>query len=220
MLPRVARRYARSGGWTVKRTVSLIGLVLCLHAAPAFAASYTFDILYSGGGVAVLNAGSDDPVGTNIQPGDDFLWTISAQGDDAWHVVTGGNFFPLMAFFVLPEGSRTGDFDLSLLHNGVEVYSTSELGTGNSFVHLGTNTIILASGLIFDQMVLNYSMTTSDVTDTVIQGLLPIFGAPENSFSISYEADSVPEPGTFGMLAAGLVLLGVARRCRRERTTS
>jgi hypothetical protein len=218
----------------LKRLLCILTLIACLHAKSAMAASYTFDVLYSGGGNASLAGGSDNPVGTNILPGDTFDWTITAQGGDQWHVITSNGFFPLMAFFVLPTADRVGDFTLTLLNDGSSVYSTSETNALNSYVHMGTNAIFLTAGLVFDQMVLNYALTSATFndpgdpsnpnnglpTDSVIQGLLPIFGAPEeNPFypGIIYEQASVPEPSTYAMIALGLVTLAYAAQRRRQR---
>ena len=161
-------------------------------AQPAWAANYTFDVLYSGFGNATLEAGSDDPVGTTLWDGDSFDWTITAQGLASWTVVTGGGFFPLQAFTTYEAGTRTGDFTLTLSNDGAPVYTTSETGAVNNYVHIGTNTINLTSGLVFDQMQLHYTLTTAIEAEehavdpdnlqpigSTLGGLLPIFGAPE-----------------------------------------
>ncbi len=194
----------------------------------AHAAGYNFDVLYSGAGIATLNAGSDDPEGVTLFDGDTFSWAITAQGSDVWTVDTGGDFFPLMAFALNEPGDRMGDFTLTLSNGGSPVFTASETGAINSEVHLGTNGINLNTGLVFNQMYLQYSLTqATELFDTAVDpdnlqpigstlsGLLPIFGAPEqNTFSPGIIYAPVPEPGTWVMLLAGLGLVGAAVRRR------
>lgn len=194
----------------------------------AQAADYHFDVLYSGMGNATLNAGSDDPEGLSLFEGDTFSWAITAQGADVWTVVTGGDFFPLMAFAVNEPGDRIGDFTLTLSNGGSAVFTTGETGAINSEVHLGTNAISLGTGLVFNQMYLQYSLTQATELendaadpdnlqhiDSTLYGLLPIFGAPEqNKFSPGIVYAPVPEPETWAMLLAGLGLVGAAVRRR------
>lgn len=190
-------------------------------AMSAQAANYNFDVLYSGNNNAVLAGGSDDPVGQSILDGDSFLWTITAQSGAEWRVIDTAGYFPLMGLPVYDSGARDGDWTLTLKNNGGDVFTTSETHSIQQYVHMGTNTIDLTAGLVFDAMELNYTLnnfTPEDPSypDNVIQGLLPIFGAPEmNSYSPGIIYAPVPEPGTYALLAAGLaVVAGVARRRR------
>lgn len=191
-------------------------------AFSAQASSYNFDVLYSGNNIAALAGGSDDPVGQSILGGDSFLWTITAQAGAEWQVMSTAGYFPLMAFYVLDSGARDGDWTLTLKNNGADVFTTSETNSVQQYVHMGTNTINLSAGLVFDAMELNYTLNSftpedSGYSDNVIQGLLPIFGAPEmNTSSPGIIYAPVPEPGTYALLAAGLaVVAGVARRRRQ-----
>lgn len=208
------------------RATIALTVILASISAPTHAAHFVFDVLYFGSDMATLAPGSDDPTSTSLAPSDTFQWSIAAQNGGFWEVVTGGDFFPLMAFSTNPGGVRTGDFDLQLLNNGSEVLSLSEAGVVNEFVHIGTNTVTLSSGLIFDEMRLHYLLTqatedpaTADdpndllPVETALLGLLPIFGAPENNeFSpgITY---SIPEPSTLALsLFGGMALVASARR--------
>lgn len=208
----------------MKRMISALAIA-SLFASPVLAASYNFDVLYSGGGVAHLAPGSDDPNVVNLLPGDSFHWTIRSDSATYWTVVTGGYFFPLMAFNTGPAAERVGDYDLRLLNDGGEVFSAAEAGASNMWVHVGTNSVFLGTGLKFDEMRLSYTLSATtpqdplNPADTYLNGLLPIFGAPEyNAFSpgITY---AVPEPETYAMMLAGLGVLGAAARRRRPART-
>ena len=209
----------------IRRTLGALGA--CLIALPALAASYDFNVLYSGNGNAVLGAG-DDPVATSLVDGDTFAWRIAAQAGERWTVMTGGDFFPLMAFGVEEAGERTGNFTLTLRYAGSDVFSLSETAAVNTEVHLGTNTVGLATGLHFDEMRLAYSLTQAiELADapgdtdrppilSSPRGLLPIFGAPEQTaLSSSIIYGPVPETGTWAMLLLGLA--ATAHRVRGRR---
>ncbi|MDX2194451.1 MAG: PEP-CTERM sorting domain-containing protein [Gemmatimonadales bacterium] len=214
------------------RSLVAAGL-LATVASPAVAApTYSFDILYFGGGVASVAGGSTDPFDQVVADGESFFWSISAENSAFWRVDTGGSFFPLMAFSTLESGRRTGDFALRLLRNGASVFTLSELGSQQSCVHMGTNTVNLGTGLTFDRMEIDFTLTSAvgeqscgtpdgQPLTTTIRSRLPIFGAPEqNRFfpGISYQQQRppavVPEPGTLVLLGGGLALVGIARRRR------
>lgn len=206
---------------------------LAMSAQAGNANYYNFDVLYSGNNNAVLADGSDNPDGQSILDGDGFLWTITAQAGAEWRVIDTAGYFPLMAFAAHDEGARDGDWTLTLKNNGADVFMTSEANSIQQYLHMGTNTIDLTAGLVFDVMELNYTLNSfmpggppdaemQDLdepgSDNVIQGLLPIFGAPEmNTFSPGIIYAPVPEPSTYALLAAGLaVVAGVARRRRQS----
>lgn len=183
--------------------------------APANATVYTFNVNYSGGGVANLAGGSDDPLATTMNAGDSFTYNLLAQGG-VWNTISADSIFPLFSFAVSEAGTRTGDFTLNLKSGGATIFSYSELGAINSFVHLGTNAVPLPNGLTFDEWSLSYTILAADTTSTPIS-LLPWPGqAPEqrNPRVITYT--SVPEPSTLLMLLVGVAgLLGLAAWQRR-----
>ncbi|MDG3002343.1 PEP-CTERM sorting domain-containing protein [Paludisphaera mucosa] len=213
----------------MRRTCLLLLAGLALAAAPRAEAgtSYNFSVLYFGGGLASQAPGSDTIVGTTLFDDDTFTWDIKAQGG-AWQVLADTFSFPLMAFGVQEAGLRVGDFTLTLKNAGVDVLTTSEVGAEQRYVHVGTNTIFLTQGLVFDEMFLSYHLITAVTDDpnvpvtpigSTISGLLPIFGAPEftSPGSVVYGA-AVPEPTSMALMLVGLCGLGLARR--RGRTTS
>lgn len=181
----------------------------CLTTSSAHADNFVFDVEYLGNDMTNLALGSDDPDGQSLEPGDTFQWTIAAQDTHVWDVETAGGFFPLMAFSVNPAGSRIGDFTLALRNNGADVFNLSETAVQTQEVHLGTNTVDLPAGLQFDEMFLDYALTSAtevnppqDPVTTTLSGRLPIFGAPENNtFSPGIAYVLVPEPGALGLLA-------------------
>lgn len=218
---------------TLRTTIGLVMLCV-LPAQVASAQSYQFNVLYQGNGNATLAPGSADPAATTLNAGDSFLWRIAAQSGFGWRVVNSGSFFPFMAFGVNEPGVRVGDYTLSLLWGGSSVFSYSELGADNRYVHLGTNTIDLTAGLRFDAMELSYALVSA-VDDQAFGGdpnnplpigttpntLLPIFGAPDQDpyhpGDVAYEATVVPEPGTWVLMAFGLVLLACVRSVRARK---
>ena len=189
----------------------------CLAAHPAAASSYTFDVLYSGGGSAALAPGSDDPLTTTMVEGDSFTYTLAATGGGEWRTLQSTSIFPFFALSVAESGTRVGDFTLKLEQNGVSVFSYSENGASNSFAHLGTNTVSFPSGLIFNAWVLTDTNTSMTTTSTPLS-LLPWPGKAPEAYSpeaIAYSA--VPELSTWAMALLGFAGLGCAAMRRAGR---
>lgn len=224
----------------IKPTVLALSMA-CLLSTTAHAASFDFSITYLGGGVAVVDPGSDTPDGTVVFEGDSFTWSLHTDSDHFWRVIEGGGLFPLMAFGVAESATRTGTYQLLARNDGAEVFS---FGTTDqqSEVHIGTNTITFDTGLVFDELFLSYTLdavTSSAIPDdmddvgdddnmgvmqllatpTTIQGNLPIFGAPELAFprNIQYVA-AIPEPETYALMLMGMAVVGGFARRRSART--
>jgi PEP-CTERM motif len=206
-----------------------------LAASAAWSADYQFDVIYSGGGIAAVAPGSQDPLAATLQPGDTFTWTISALGNNQWTVLNGGDVFPMMAFGMEESADRTGDFQFNLLNNGLVVFSKTETGSVQSLVHMGTNSITLPTGLVFDRWQLQYELTSAieviseedpenpgtfidtrgGPTSSSPNTLLPIFGIVDNTLVANTSTTifgPVPEPSTWALWLAGVAGLGVASR--------
>lgn len=206
-----------------------------LLASAAWSAEYQFDMTYSGGGVVALTPGSQDPRTSSLLAGDSFTWTINALDNYQWSVLSGGDVFPMMAFGVQEPATRTGSFVFQLLNDGLQVFSKVETDSVQSQVHMGTNTITLPTGLVFDAWRLQYSLTSAievlSVEDPDNPGsfievaggpttsspdtLLPIFGIVDNAQTGNASNTifaPVPEPTELALWLTGIAGVGVAAR--------
>ena len=203
----------------MKKTFAFLGFSLAIStfSVSSMATNYNFNEIYSGGGSISLAPGSDDPLATNLQAGDTFQWTITTTPGSYWNVFSGGDLFPFMSFYVSESGTRTGDYNLDLSFGGSSVFSDVQAGISNSYIHIGTNTVSVPTGLNYNEMSLSYTLISSDSVDNHITSLLPWPGmAPEAYFSGNIAL--VPEPEVYAMLLAGLGLLGFAARRRNNKT--
>lgn len=206
--------------------------------APSWATGYAFEVLYLGNGQAEVVPGSTDPRTVTLQAGDTFTWGISAQLGYRWSVLTGGDVFPFMALGVNESANRTSDHVLTVSYQGATTLLQDWTGDIQSLVHMGTNTVTLPTGLVFDRLLLDYTLLSAAGVETVEDpdnpgslidvdigpvgttptGLLPIFGMVDvakvaNSSFTVYAP--VPEPAVWALWLAGLAATGAAVRRRR-----
>ncbi len=201
----------------LKYAISGTALALVL-AAPASAATYNFNVIYSGNDTAALAGGSDDPLTTLLMAGDTFTYRLTAAGAGQWTTLAAGSIFPFFALNVNPAGTRTVDYVLDLNNNGGSVFNDTQNGASNSFVHLGTNTVAFGAGLVWDEYELTATILAGSDPATA-QGLLPWPGQGPENYSpnfIRYDG-AVPEPATWAMLILGFGLAGAGVRASRTR---
>ncbi|MBA2919203.1 PEPxxWA-CTERM sorting domain-containing protein [Sphingomonas sp. MAH-20] len=199
----------------------LIGTAMLFAlAAPAAAANYTFNVIYSGGGMASLAAGSDDPTTTGLVAGDTFTYRLTAAGAGEWTTLQAGSIFPFFALTIGNSGTRTLDFNLNLNNNGSSVFNHSEMGAGNSFAHLGTNTVSFGAGMVWDEYELSGTLLTSTTATTNPSGLLPWPGQGPEQYQptfIAFNANAVPEPASWALMILGFGAVGMGMRAGRAR---
>jgi hypothetical protein len=201
--------------------LALCATAVLALAGTAQAANYTFNVLYSGGGVAALAPGSDDPLSTVLATGDSFTYRLTATGDDAWTVLTDNGVFPRFAmsgsFYIGPDPAvyYPVDYLLTLNDDAAPVFSFGE-STFNCCAHVGTNTLALPTGLVFDEWVLTVTIGATTNVDP-FYSLLPWPGQAPELYSpndLSYSGN-VPEPASWTMMIAGFGLVGAAVRRRQ-----
>jgi hypothetical protein len=199
----------------------LIGTAMLFAlAAPAAAANYNFNVIYSGGGVAALAAGSDDPTTTALVAGDTFTYRLTAAGSGEWTTLQAGGIFPFFALNISNSGTRTLDFNLDLNNNGSSIFNYSEMGATNSFIHLGTNTVAFGAGLVWDEYELSATLLSSDTATTNPAGLLPWPGQGPEQYQpafIAFHANAVPEPASWALMILGFAAVGAGVRTSRAR---
>lgn len=181
-----------------------------------YATSFDFDTIYDGTSSS-LASGSDNPIGTNLLVGDNFSYKINTVANDFWQVDVGGSFFPFLAFGTSDSATRIADFDLTFMLDGVLQYVHSEVGASNSFIHIGTNVVTLATGLQFDELLLNYTLNSSSNVNSNIISYFWADRSPESFDGISYNHNvgaPVPEPTT--MLLFGTGILGLLYNRKRN----
>lgn len=187
-------------------------------AGAASAASYNFDVVYSGSGVAALAPGSDPMVGTLLNTGDDFVYTLTGEDGGYWTSLGENDVFPFTALSICC-GFSTNDLTLELKFGGSTVFSVTHTGVGTCCAHLGNNTEHLPAALVWDTWVLTDTVVSAD-SPLAIESLLPWPGSgPEqyNSAAISYTAGNaaVPEPASWALMILGFGLGGSVLRRRR-----
>jgi len=202
-------------------TAALASLQL---AGTAEAATYNFDLQYLGGGSYSFAPGSDVPSGTTLNVGDSFSYSLTAGSGMQWRVTADGYYALLDALIAYSNETRTGDYSVDYSKFGVSQYASS--GSSSSCcAHIGPNNTALTTGLSFDKIALDYTLTGS-TGGTYLPNDLFFFGAPENYplGHIAYEeatplpgGGAVPEPATWAMMIAGFGMVGYALRRRVAR---
>lgn len=202
----------------MKRSAIFAALVAASSlTVPAQAASYDFEILYNGGGTAVLAGGSDNPVGTVFANGDTFTYKMTAVGTGYWSSLAAGSIFP---FFALNGNysSVNVTFALNLYNNGSSILAVNDTVT-NCCAHLGTNTVAFGGGLVWDQYELVATINSIGAGNSTLT-ILPWPGqAPDyyrgNLIAFTPGVAAVPEPAAWALMVSGLAAVGASMRRRK-----
>lgn len=202
--------------------LAVVVLSLGVFADTGLGNVFDFEITVDGT-TPSLDAGSTDPVGLNLQPGDSYTLDLHASSGNFWRVETAFvQAFPL-SFIVNPSAQRVGDAVASFQLNGSIVHVISELAVSQQEVHIGAQRWLLPAGLEFDSVLMTYDLTSAldlggvVTVDTIIQSQPFIFGdlsSDDRPFfrspNISFNA--VPEPATLSLAALMTLVLGLSRR--------
>ena len=210
--------------------VALLGLSVAAQAA-----SYNFDYVYDGTTLSLVG-GSDTPDGTVLNDGDDFRLTMSAAGTDYWDVVVAvvGAFVPL-SFAVTESGDRIADISTSWKLDGSEVASRTDTNQLQQYVHVGAQEWDLAAGLLFDQVVIDYTLlsateadggplsVSTEITqfssDFILQDSHAFFDGGPSSGVIEYRSAAVVPLPAGALLYLPVLLMGGGIAALRRRKT-
>lgn len=199
---------------------------LAMGAGAADAATYTFDVTYTGGGSASLAAGSDDMLAVAPVNGDVINYTITASPSGAyWTTLQDGSSLLISGAIGDLLGAANGGFDYSaaFVLGGVTQYGESG-SAAQCCVDLGPRSLDFPSGMSFDTF--SETLTLTSVPGPVTfysilpswPGEAPEIAAPD-VFAFSSPA-AAPEPATWGMMLLGVGGAGAMLRRRRPAATA
>jgi len=161
------------------------------------------------------------PVGT-ILPGATYSSPIVA--GNAFNIDSGGGSFPTQFLDSLLLGRTSAPLTVTFATPTIAVgFDTSETFMGSTFSILFnftsgstllTPSVSGGSSLSF----FGFKSSAADIQSVVITGSTTDFGFALDDFSFTAPSSSVPEPGTFSLLSAAL-LLGVGVRKLRSRAS-
>lgn len=193
-------------------------------SATANATVYNFDVIYSGGGNAVLAAGSDNMLGVGPVNGDTINYSITASGGNYWTTIAPGTsvfIWGAIGDLFVSNGMAVGGFNYKFSFNFGAVSQFSGSGSGNqSTADLGPRMINFQSGMKFN----NFSefITLTSIAGPLQFGSLlpswpgqaPEIGSPQDQYFTYTAAAPGPTPGEGLLSVALIVLMGSAARFR------
>jgi hypothetical protein len=172
--------------------------------------TYTFD-----GVSASLDAGSNLPTATSLEPGDDLLLRVAAAGDDYWRVVDPLSESLYASYFTSSNATRKFDSTETLLLDGSTVNTRVRLGNVQQFAHFGGDSngsdSLFVVGQMFDEYQLSYKLLDAEGSPTLANS--DQIAAPFYSFVAYRQSESVPGPlPVLGLGAA----FAYSRKLRRK----
>ncbi|WP_348696936.1 PEP-CTERM sorting domain-containing protein [Duganella fentianensis] len=179
-----------------------------LLAQVANAATYTFDYTYNGNSVTV----NQSAAGSAIVAGDIVTATFHAASGGYWHVDAGMQIWTPQG--MNETGDRIGDLSWTFLRQGTTVDSGASFGKSSQYVHIPQE-VIASKTINFDTLTWTYTLTSSTAAGNTLNG--GDFGSSNlTMLGATYVVGAVPEPETYGMLLAGLGLVGLAARRKKQ----
>ncbi len=189
----------------------LISTLVLFAVSSAQATSYTWDLTYDGTTLSETSSGSGF-AGAILSVNDDFELTVRAAGDGFWTATGASASLPINPSFDGWSGTTTANAISTGFLDGVQVFQDTEMGASRAYAELGVNSWSLPSGLLFDLVVLDYTLlSTNPSTDPILSGQLwdtPFRGA---EYTAVEGEGSVPVPAPLALLGIGMLALGYSR---------
>jgi hypothetical protein len=196
-----------------------IAIISCLvgFAPSSLAALLNYSVTYDGTN-QVLDEGSDPMAGTSLSYGDSYLLDLHAKSDGYWKVKDGNWSFSIYASpQFIDAGARTGNVTSTFFMDGTQVALDNDIGISQSLSHAGGQGISLSSGLLFDQIIVDYTLISS-TSNTTIFNTNDIYYSlmTEGSYwdtRVEYIPATIPIPPALYLFGSGLLgLIGLARK--------
>ncbi|HEX2814957.1 MAG TPA: PEPxxWA-CTERM sorting domain-containing protein [Phenylobacterium sp.] len=185
--------------------------------AAANASVFNFDVIYTGGGNAVLAPGSDDMLGVGPVQGDTINYSITASGGQWKTIAPGGpSIFGALGDFLGDFGQVSFDYNYAFNFHGAAQSTGSGSGSQGD-ADIGPRQIFYASGMNFDNFSETLLVTSATQVLTFVSllpswpGNSPEAGSPD---TIVFTRSGVPEPAAWALMILGFAGVGASLRRR------